>query len=56
MKTEEIQTCVIILATTKLVTSPKGKSELVQLAVEQAELDTDEEPLKDEEPLNIIEE
>lgn len=34
-----------ILSSTKLVTTPKGHSELVALAVEQAELNTEEEPV-----------
>lgn len=45
MTAEEFQTCMNILATTKLVTTPKGRSELVALAIEQAELYTEEEPL-----------
>lgn len=34
-----------ILAATKLGTTPKGQAELVALAVEQAELNTEEEPI-----------
>ena len=40
---DEFQSCMNILASTKLVTTPKGHSELVALAVEQAELNSEEE-------------
>ncbi|XP_055295785.1 apoptosis inhibitor 5 homolog [Sitodiplosis mosellana] len=42
---DEFQNCMNILASTKLSTTPKGQSELVALAVEQAELNTEEEPV-----------
>lgn len=34
-----------IFASTKLGTTPKGQSELVQLAIEQAELNAEEDPI-----------
>lgn len=42
MTADEFQICMNILASTKLGTTPKGQSELVALAVEQAELNTAE--------------
>lgn len=45
MTADEFQICMNILASTKLGTTPKGQSELVALAVEQAELNSEEEPV-----------
>lgn len=38
---DEFQICINILSTTKLGTTPKGHSELVQLIIDQAELNAD---------------
>lgn len=40
---DEFQICMNILASTKLGTTSKGQSELVQLIIEQAELNSEEE-------------
>lgn len=48
MTADEFQICMNILASTKLGSTPKGQSELVALAVEQAELNTEEELIDDE--------
>lgn len=45
MTADEFQVCMNILASTKLGTTPKGQSELVALTVEQAELNSEEEPV-----------
>lgn len=45
MTADEFQICMEILAATKLGTTPKGQSELVALAAEQAELNSEEEPV-----------
>lgn len=45
MTADEFQICMEILAATKLGTTPKGQSELVALAAEQAELNAEEEPV-----------
>lgn len=42
---DEFQICMNLLASTKLGTTSKGQSELVALAIEQAELNSEEEPI-----------
>lgn len=39
---DEFQICINILSSTKLGSTPKGQSELVQLIIEQAELNSEE--------------
>lgn len=45
MTADEFQICMGILSSTKLGTTPKGQSELVALVAEQAELNSEEEPV-----------
>lgn len=42
---DEFQICMSFLGSTKLGTTDAGKTELVHLAVEQAEFNTEDEPL-----------
>lgn len=45
MTADEFQICMNLLASTKLGSTSKGQGELVALAVEQAELNSEEEPI-----------
>lgn len=45
MTADEFQICMNLLASTKWGSGVKGHSELVALAVEQAELNAEEEPI-----------
>lgn len=45
MSADEFQICMNILTGTKLSTTAKGQGELVALIIEQAELNSEEEPI-----------